>query len=124
MISFEFQGSIESGLFKKFACLKKLNLKNNKILRFYPNTFKECACLTYLDLSYNRLSQLLQGDFDGAENLKSIFLNNNILQHVSSDTFQKQTQITEYSFANNPVSVFFTLTLTNGILTTTVNNQA
>jgi Leucine-rich repeat (LRR) protein len=50
------------------------------MLRLYQDTFKNCVCLTYLDMSYNRLSQLQQSDFDGAVNLESIYLNNNLIE--------------------------------------------
>ena len=112
-------GSIEANLFSKFACLQKLTLRNNKILRLYQDTFKNCVCLTYLDMSYNRLSQLLQGDFDGAVNLESIYLNNNLIEYISLNTFLKLPKIADYNIGNNPISVLSTFTLSNGVLTST-----
>ena len=112
-------GSIESSLFSKFNCLKKLTLRGNSILRLYQNTFKDCTCLKYLDLSYNKMSQLQQGDFDGAENVQTFLINNNLLEQINLNTFLKMTSITNYSFANNPISNVYTLTLSNGVLTTT-----
>ena len=112
-------GSIESSLFSKFNCLKKLTLRGNSILRLYQNTFKDCTCLKYLDLSYNKMSQLQQGDFDGAENVETFLINNNLLEQINLNTFLKMTSITNYSFANNPISNVYTLTLSNGVLTTT-----
>ena len=109
-------GSIESSLFSQFIYLDTLILKNNKIVRLYPNTFKNCQYLEYLDLSYNRLTSLNVGDFNGATNLETIFLNNNLLEFVDRNTFQGLTQITTYSFANNPVTQIYTFTLFNGVL--------
>ena len=45
-------GSIEANLFSRFACLKRITLKNNKILRLHQDTFKNCNCLIYLDMSF------------------------------------------------------------------------
>ncbi len=38
-------------------------------------------------MSYNRLSQLQPGDFDGASNLRAIYLNNNIIENINVNTF-------------------------------------
>ena len=68
-------------------------------------------------MSYNRLSQLQQGDFDGALNLQSIYLNNNAIEHISLNTFVNLPQIVEYSFENNPIANLFNISLVNGVLT-------
>ena len=112
-------GSIDANIFSKFTCLKKITLKNNKILRLYQDTFKNCKCLIYLDMSYNRLSQLHQGDFDGAENLQSLYLNNNMIENIDLNTFYNLKQIIDYKFENNPISNLFYLTLLNGVLSST-----
>jgi Leucine-rich repeat (LRR) protein len=113
-------GSIESNfLCSNFKNLKKLTLKNNKILRLYPNTFRECKQLVFLDLSYNRLTQLSKGDFDGAENLQTLYVNNNIIEHINADTFFNLIHIKTYSFASNPVSNLYNLVLQNGVLSST-----
>ena len=112
-------GSIEANLFSQFVCLKKITLKNNKILRLYQDTFKNCKCLIYLDMSYNRLSQLHHGDFDGASNLQSIFLNNNIIENINLNTFLNLPYIVEYNFENNPITALYKFTLMNGVLTLT-----
>ena len=112
-------GSIEANLFSKFSCLKRLTLRNNKILRLFQDTFKDCPCLTYLDMSYNRMSQLATGDFDGALNLQSIYLNNNIIEIINLDTFINLPQIDDYNFENNPVTALYKFTLLNGVLTST-----
>ncbi len=109
-------GSIEANLFSKFTCLKKITLKNNKILRLYQGTFKNCNCLLYLDMSYNRLSQLRQGDFDGALNLQSLYLNKNTIENIDLNTFFYLPQIVDYTFENNPITVLYNLTLVNGVL--------
>ena len=70
-------------------------------------------------MSFNRLSQLEQGDFDGALNLKSIYLNNNMIQNVNLNTFLNLPQIVEYNFENNPLTNLYNLTLVNGVLTST-----
>ena len=111
-------GSIEGGLFGQFIYLEKLILKNNKILRLYSNTFKNMPYLKYLDFSNNRLSSLIKGDFDGAPNVETLYLNGNLLQHVALDTFIDMKNLNTYSFANNPITQFYTLTITDGILTT------
>ena len=112
-------GSIEANLFSKFACLKKLTLRRNKMLRLYQDTFKNCVCLTYLDMSYNRLSQLQQSDFDGAVNLESIYLNNNLVEHISLNTFFNLPKIVYFNIGNNPISVLYNFTLSNGVLSST-----
>ena len=112
-------GSIEANLFSKFTCLKKLTLRNNKILRLFQDTFKNCPCLNYLDISYNRISQLVPGEFDGASNLESIYLNNNIIEIIDLNTFQNLPQIVDYNFDNNPVTALYSFTLLNGVLTST-----
>ena len=113
-------GSIESGLLGQFIYLEKLILRNNKILRLYPNTFKNLPYLNYLDFSYNRLTSMNKGDFDGAPNLETFLANNNNLQQIGLDTFHVMTKITTYSFANNPVTQYYSLILSNGVLTTTI----
>ena len=70
-------------------------------------------------MSYNRLSQLQQGDFDGAFNLKSIYLNNNNIQQINLNTFLNLPHIAEFNFENNPVTGLYNFTLNNGILTST-----
>jgi len=112
-------GSIEANLFGKFACLKKISLKRNKLIRLTRDTFVNCKCLTYLDMSYNRLSQLQQGDFDGALNLKSIYLNNNIIEYVSLNAFLNLPHIVDFNIDNNPITVLYKFTLVNGVLTAT-----
>ena len=112
-------GSIEASLFSRFACLKKLTLRRNKMLRLYQDTFKNCVCLTYLDMSYNRLSQLQQGDFDGAVNLESIYLYNNLIEYISLNTFFKLPKIVDFNIGNNPISALYNFTLSNGVLTST-----
>ena len=112
-------GSVEANLFSRFACLKKLTLRYNKMLRLYQDTFKNCVCLTFLDMSYNRLLQVKQGDFDGAVNLESIYLNNNQIEHISLSTFFNLSKIVDFNIGNNPVSVLYNLTLSNGMLTST-----
>ena len=112
-------GSVEANLFSKFACLKKLTLRRNKMLRLYQDTFKNCVCLTYLDMSYNRLSQVQQGDFDGAVNLESIYLNNNQIEHISLNTFFNLPKIVDFNIGNNPIAVLYNFTLSNGVLTST-----
>jgi hypothetical protein len=112
-------GSIEANLFSKFTCLKKITLKTNKILKLYQDTFKNCNCLMYLDTSYNRLSQLRQGDFDGALNLQSLYLNNNIIENIDLNTFFNLPKIVDYKFVNNPITVLYNLTLVNGVLSST-----
>jgi Leucine-rich repeat (LRR) protein len=113
-------GSIEANLFSRFACLQKLTLRRNKMLRLYQDTFKNCVCLTYLDMSYNRLSQVQQGDFDGAVNLESIYLNNNLIEHISLNTFFNLPKIVNFNIGNNPISVLYNFTLSNGVLSSTV----
>jgi hypothetical protein len=112
-------GSLEANLFSKFVCLKKLTLKRNKILRLYQDTFKNCNCLTHLDMSFNRLSQLQQGDFDGAFNLDTIYLNNNLIEHISLNTFLNLPKIVNFNISNNPIAVIYNFTLSNGVLTST-----
>jgi len=70
-------------------------------------------------MSFNRLTQLQQGDFDGALNLQSIYLNNNMIEHVNLNTFINLPQIVDYKFENNPITSSYNLTLTNGVLTST-----
>jgi hypothetical protein len=112
-------GSIDANLFEKFTCLKKITLKNNRILRLFQNTFKNCRCLIYLDISYNRLSQLQQGDFDGASNLQIIYLNNNMIDNINLNTFLNLPLINEFKFENNPVTALYNFQLTNGVLIST-----
>ena len=71
-------------------------------------------------MSFNRLTQLQQGDFDGALNLQSIYLNNNMIEHVNLNTFINLPQIVDYKFENNPITSSYNLTLTNGVLTSTI----
>jgi Leucine-rich repeat (LRR) protein len=68
-------------------------------------------------MSYNRLSQLQQGDFDGAVNLESIYLNNNLIEHISLSTFFNLSKIVEFNIGNNPISALYNLTLSYGVLT-------
>ena len=112
-------GSIETNLFSQFTCLKKLTLRNNKILRLFQDTFKSCQCLTYLDMSFNRISQLAPGDFYGALNLQSIYLNNNLIEIINLNTFQNLPGVVNYNFDNNPVTDLYKITLLNGVLTST-----
>ena len=70
-------------------------------------------------MSYNGLSQLQQGDFDGALNLESIYLNNNSIQQINLNTFLNLPQIVEYNFENNPVTSLYNFTLNSGVLTST-----
>jgi len=112
-------GSIEANLFSKFVCLEKIILRNNRILRLYQDTFKDCQCLIYLDMSYNRLSQLQQGDFEGAFNLQTIYLDNNLIEHINLNTFYNLLFIVDYKFEDNPITNFYSFTLNNGVLTST-----
>jgi hypothetical protein len=112
-------GSIEANLLSIFVCLEKIILRNNRILRLYQDTFKDCQCLIYLDMSYNRLSQLQQGDFEGAFNLQSIYLNNNMIEHINLNTFYNLLFIVDYKFEDNPITNFYSFTLNNGVLTST-----
>ncbi len=112
-------GSIEANLFSKFVCLEKIILRNNRILRLYQDTFRDCQCLIYLDMSYNRLSQLQQGDFEGAFNLQTIYLDNNLIEHINLNTFYNLLFIVDYKFENNPITNFYNFTLINGVLTST-----
>ena len=70
-------------------------------------------------MSFNRLSQLHQGDFDGALNLQSLYLNNNMIQNIDLNTFFNLPQIVDYKFENNPITVLYNLTLVNGVLSST-----
>ena len=70
-------------------------------------------------MSFNRLSQLYQGDFDGASNLQTIHLNNNMIENINLNTFLNLPQIVEYNFENNPVTDIYKFTLVNGVLTST-----
>jgi len=70
-------------------------------------------------MSYNRLLQVKQGDFDGAVNLESIYLNNNQIEHISLSTFFNLSKIVDFNIGNNPISVLYNLTLSNGMLTST-----
>ena len=70
-------------------------------------------------MSFNRLSQLQQGDFDGALNLQSIYLNNNIIEFINLNTFSNLPRIVDYKFENNPITALYNLTLDNGVLTST-----
>ena len=70
-------------------------------------------------MSYNRLSQLHQGDFDGALNLQSIYLNNNSIENIDLKTFLNLPKIVDYKFENNPLTNLYYLTLVNGVLTST-----
>jgi hypothetical protein len=67
-------------------------------------------------MSYNRLSQLRQGDFDGALNLQSLYLNKNTIENIDLNTFFYLPQIVDYTFENNPITVLYNLTLVNGVL--------
>ena len=70
-------------------------------------------------MSYNRLSQLRQGDFDGALNLQSLYLNKNTIENIDLNTFFNLPQIFDYTFENNPITVLYNLTLVNGVLSST-----
>jgi hypothetical protein len=70
-------------------------------------------------MSYNRLSQVKQGDFDGAVNLESIYLNNNLIKHISLNTFFNLAKIVYFNIGNNPISALYNFTLTNGVLSST-----
>ena len=70
-------------------------------------------------MSYNRLSQVQQGDFDGAVNLESIYLNNNQIEHISLNTFFNLPKIVDFNIGNNPIAVLYNFTLSNGVLTST-----
>jgi hypothetical protein len=70
-------------------------------------------------MSYNRISQLVPGEFDGASNLVSIYLNNNIIEIINLNTFQNLLLIVDYNFDNNPVTALYSFTLLNGVLTST-----
>jgi hypothetical protein len=70
-------------------------------------------------MSYNRLSQLQQGDFDGALNLKSFYLNNNIIEYISLNTFLNLPHVVDFNIDNNPITVLYKFTLVNGVLTAT-----
>ena len=70
-------------------------------------------------MGYNRLSQLQQGDFDGALNLQSIYLDNNLIENINLNTFLNLPLIVDFNFENNPVTSFYNFQLTNGVLTST-----
>ncbi len=70
-------------------------------------------------MSFNRLSQLHQGDFDGADNLQSLYLNNNIIENIDLNTFYNLPKIVDYKFESNPITNLYDLTLVNGVLSTT-----
>ena len=110
-------GSIENTLFQDFIYMDTLILRNNKLLRFYPETFRNCRYLTYLDLSFNGLSSIMKTDLIGAESIGTIKLNNNRLNYIEANTFENFNQLTNYDFSNNEISTLFTITLNpNGIL--------
>jgi hypothetical protein len=70
-------------------------------------------------MSYNRLSQLQQGDFDGAANLQTIYLNNNIIEVVNLNTFFNLPKIVDFNIGSNPISALYNFSLSNGVLTST-----
>ena len=70
-------------------------------------------------MSYNRLSQLQPGDFDGASNLRTIYLNNNIIENINMNTFLQLPHIVDFNIDNNPINAIYNLTLSNGVLTST-----
>ena len=70
-------------------------------------------------MSYNRLSQLQQGDFDGASDLETIYLNNNMIENINLNTFLNLPLIIEFKFENNPVTALYNFQLANGVLTST-----
>ena len=70
-------------------------------------------------MSYNRLSQLQQGDFDGAFDLQTIYLNNNMIENINLNTFLNLPLIIEFKFENNPVTALSNFQLANGVLTST-----
>ena len=70
-------------------------------------------------MSYNRLSQLQQGDFDGAFDLQTIYLNNNMIENINLNTFLNLPLIVEFKFENNPVTALYNFQLANGVLTST-----
>jgi hypothetical protein len=70
-------------------------------------------------MSYNRLSQVQQGDFDGAVNLESIYLNDNLVEYISLNTFYNLPKIVNFNIGNNPISALYNFTLSNGVLSST-----
>jgi hypothetical protein len=116
-------GSIESNFLQDFTYLETLILKDNKILRLYPNTFKNCLYLKYIDLSINRLSSIGKDDFLGSEpSLETIKLNNNLIEYIDPLTFKNHTNLKTYDFSMNPISYLYNIHLdVNGVLIFTKN---
>lgn len=116
-------GSIESNFLQDFTYLETLLLKNNKILRLFPNTFKNCRYLKYLDLSINRLSFISKEDFLGLEpSLGTIKLNNNLINYIDPLTFKNHKNLKTYDFSMNDISYLYNIHLdVNGVLIFTNN---
>jgi Leucine-rich repeat (LRR) protein len=116
-------GSIESNFLQDFTFLETLLLRNNKILRLYPNTFKNCRYLKYLDFGSNKISSITKEDFLGLEgSLETVKLNNNIINFIDPLTFKNHTKLTSYDFSMNDISHMFNIHLdVNGVLVFTRN---
>ena len=62
----------------RISKLQILDLSNNKIVYLIPSYFRHLKELVYLDLSYNCLTIIECESFRGLDNLRLLFLDNNI----------------------------------------------
>lgn len=74
--------------FRSLSKLKKLDLKENKIVNVFSKAFFDLVSLESLDLSHNQIEILKMNTFASLKALKTLHLNNNKIGSLNSNIFK------------------------------------
>ena len=92
--------SLEPGTFDGLSSLQSLSLQYNQLSSLDSDIFLGLSSLIWLGLEHNQLSALPEGVFDGLP-LTRLFLNDNQLTWLRSDTFRDLSQLRTLWLDNN-----------------------
>lgn len=103
-LSKNFLVSIEAPLFPKVNKLKTLSLGNNNLTDISFLATDDFSMLIYLDLSWNFIFLADFGKFY-LPNLQELYLNNNLVQKISSDLFADMKKLRVLEMHQNQIEI-------------------
>lgn len=93
--------SVSKGLFDSLNKLEYLNLANNPILNMASGTFRGLQSLIKLNLSGNKLKHLTYGIFHFSQNVRSLILDNTLIEVVHNTELLGLPELQYLSVRNN-----------------------
>ncbi|KAI8480481.1 Slit 2 protein, partial [Branchiostoma belcheri] len=93
-----------SGIFKKLPNLRKIDLRNNKIVEIEDDAFVGADGVTELLLTDNKLAAVNGSMFNGLTGLKSLMLRSNQISCVNNKTFAGLASVRLLSLYDNRIS--------------------